>query len=162
MAKQDGIIKITGTIDDITFYKMGDEYYARMKSSLTGKRFWKDKAFEGSRRSAGAMGAASKLASVLYKTLPKELKGRSVFQKLTGKIKIKMQNGLDADTIIKWFYTEYNRPLMPAQVDKEIVENKPVTIKAYHPSVAKFEKKLFAYISKQPGKQRQVLIALLE
>ena len=60
MAKQVGIIKITGTIDDITFYEMGGEFYARMKSSLTGKRFWKDKAFEGSRRSAKALGVASK------------------------------------------------------------------------------------------------------
>ena len=104
MAKQVGIVKITGTIDVITFYKLGDEYYARMKTSLTGKRFWKDKAFEGSRKSARAMGVASQLASLLYRTLPKELKGRPVFQKLTGRIKFMVLDGLDAEAITIWFH----------------------------------------------------------
>ena len=99
MAKQVGIIKITGTIDDITFYKMGEEYYARMKSSLTGKRFWKDRAFEGSRKSALALGSASKLASLLYKTLPKEKKGRTVFQKLTGRIKLMLLDSKETEAI---------------------------------------------------------------
>jgi hypothetical protein len=37
MAKQVDDIKITGTYDDVTNYKMDGQYYARMKSSLTGK-----------------------------------------------------------------------------------------------------------------------------
>ncbi|HEY0751691.1 MAG TPA: hypothetical protein VGD26_11085 [Chitinophagaceae bacterium] len=111
MAKQVGIIKITGTIDDITFYKMGDSYYARMKSSLTGKRFWKDPAFEGSRRSCTALGSASKLASLLYRTLPKEKKGRPVFQKLTGRIKLMIQDSIETEVIIQWFTREYGSSL---------------------------------------------------
>ena len=112
MAKQDGLIKITGTIDDITFYKMGDQYYARMKSSLTGKRFWKDKAFEGSRRSATALGQASRLASLLYRTLPKEQKGRPVFQELTGKIKFMILDGMDAAAITIWFTDQYQSHIL--------------------------------------------------
>ena len=65
MAKQaEGFI--VGTIDDITFYKMYGHYYARMKSSLTGKKFWKHRSFEGSRRSCNRFGKGNRLASLVY------------------------------------------------------------------------------------------------
>lgn len=65
MAKQaEGFL--VGTYDDITFYKMEGQYYARRKSSLTGKKFWKHKAFEGSRRSCGRFGRGNQLASLVY------------------------------------------------------------------------------------------------
>lgn len=139
MAKQVGIVKITGTIDDITFYEMGGEYYARMKSSLTGKRFWKDKAFEGSRRSAKALGVASKLASLLYRTLPKEEKGRPVFQKLTGKIKFKVLEGMDAEAITTWFQKEYKTGLMVEQIAESEIVNKCEQPKAYELPIATYD-----------------------
>lgn len=108
MAKQVGIMKITGTIDDITFYKMGGIYYARMKSCLTGKRFWKDKAFEGSRKSALALGQASRLASKLYKTFTIEVKSRSLFCKLTGEIKLLIKTGHTEEEITSWFLLVYH------------------------------------------------------
>ena len=72
MAKQIGAIKITGTIDDMTYYKMMGEYYARRKSSLTRKRFFKDKCFEGSRRSSERFGLGYQLASLVYNRIEKE------------------------------------------------------------------------------------------
>ena len=140
MAKQEGTILITGTIDDITFYEMDGKFYARMKSSLTGKRFWKDKAFEGSRKSARALGVASKLASLLYRTLSKEHKSRSLFQKLTGKIKFMILDGLDAETITTWFQSEYKSTLTIQQSTVENTEansNKP---KAYTPPPPSYDK----------------------
>ena len=78
MAKQaEGFI--TGTYDDITFYKMEGEYYARMKSSLTGKKFWKHKAFEGSRRSCNRFGRGNQLASIVYNEIPEVLRKYEVF-----------------------------------------------------------------------------------
>ena len=146
MAKQVGIIKITGTIDDITFYKMGDEYYARMKSSLTGKRFWKDRAFEGSRKSAMALGAASKLASLLYKTLPKERKGRSIFQKLTGRIKLMILDHKETEAIIQWFTAEYVSPLQIEMI-KEVESGKTTRkITAYNPPLPYYDKQVFSLI----------------
>ena len=146
MAKQVGIIKITGTIDDITFYKMGEEYYARMKSSLTGKRFWKDPAFEGSRKSALALGVASKLASLLYKTLPKERKGRSIFQKLTGRIKLMILDHKETEVIIQWFTREYVSPLQIEMVQE--VESAMTTRKmsAYILPPAYYDKQVFTLI----------------
>ena len=38
MARQSGHIFITGTLDDVTYYKMYGIYYARMKSSLSRKK----------------------------------------------------------------------------------------------------------------------------
>ena len=81
MAKQmEGFIE--GTIDDITFYKMGGEYYARMKTSLTGKKFWKHRSFEGSRRSCGRFGRGNKLASLVYNEIAEERREYSLYCKM--------------------------------------------------------------------------------
>ena len=66
MAKQAGDFFIEGTVDDYTFYRMCGEYYVRTKSSLTGKRFWKDTAFEGSRKSCSRFAEGNRLASRVY------------------------------------------------------------------------------------------------
>lgn len=107
MAKQSGDIKLIGTLDDITFYKRNGNYFARMKSSLTKQRFWKDKAFEGSRNSCGRMSKASPMASRLYHLLPAEKKKGYLFQTITGKIKKKIKSGESDDEIKQWFYKEY-------------------------------------------------------
>ena len=142
MAKQIGIVKITGTIDDITFYKMGDTYYARMKSSLTGKRFWNDKAFAGSRRSANAFGIASKLASILYRTLPKEQKGRPVYQKLTGQIKFLVLEGKDSAAITIWFQQAYSGSLTIEKWAKEKEQESEQKKHAFFPAMASFDKEI--------------------
>jgi hypothetical protein len=72
MAKQAGTLKITGTIDDLTYYKMDGKYYVRLKSSLTGRRFWKHPSFEGSRKSCSRFGEGNRLASQLYRMVAKE------------------------------------------------------------------------------------------
>jgi hypothetical protein len=107
MAKQVGDIKIVGTVDDICYYRMEGGYYARRKSSLTSKRFWRAKAFSGSRRSCGILGRASSLASRLYRALPKESKSRTLFQQLTGRIKLQFIAGWDEVRIEEWFRGMY-------------------------------------------------------
>jgi hypothetical protein len=72
MAKQAGDFFIEGTIDDLTYYKMEGKYYVRMKSSLTGKKFWKRKAFERSRQSCKRFSEGNKLASKLYRMIREE------------------------------------------------------------------------------------------
>jgi hypothetical protein len=77
MAKQAGDFFIEGTIDDLTFYKMDGGYYVRMKSSLTGKKFWRGKAFERSRESCRRFSEGNKLASKLYRMVEEEKKSIS-------------------------------------------------------------------------------------
>ena len=79
MAKQAGDIFIKGTIDDLCFYKMDGKYYVRMKSSLSGKRFWKDKAFEGSRKSCSRFGEGNQLASIVFQFVNKERRANRLF-----------------------------------------------------------------------------------
>lgn len=126
MAKQTGEIKIIGTIDDLVFYRMGEDYFVRTKSSLEGKRFWKDKVFAGSRRSAGLLGTASAVASQLYRLVPKESKSRELFREITGKVKLKLAGGADLHSIKVWFGETYlpgkDVPQKPAVVKPKVAD----------------------------------------
>jgi len=99
VAKQIGAYKITGTIDNICFYQMEGEYYARQKSSLTGKRVKKDPAFAGTMESANLLGSASKLASLIKRSFPKEEQCRELFHMLTGKVMLLMRDGIGDEEI---------------------------------------------------------------
>ena len=61
MARQIGIIRATGTIDGLTFYRLAGKYYLRRKSSLTKERIKKDKAYELFRWHSSLHGAAAKI-----------------------------------------------------------------------------------------------------
>ena len=93
MARLMGDFKFTGTIEGLCFYKMYGDYFVRTKSSLTGKRFWKDRAFEGSRRSCNQLARASALTSLFYKTYPKEKRKTGLFNEMTGRVKLWLKEG---------------------------------------------------------------------
>lgn len=112
MAKQVGSKKITGTIDGICFYIREGAYLARAESSLDTKRYYSDPAFEGSRKSNERMTKASPMASKLYKQIKKEDKGRPVFNKLVGRIKVKIKEGWDERRIETWFMEAYRDSLI--------------------------------------------------
>jgi len=99
VAKQAGPYKITGTIDNICFYQMEGQYYARQKSSLTGKRVKKDPAFARTMVKAHLLGKASKLASLIKQSFPKEEQGRALFQLRTGKVMRLMKEGFGEEEI---------------------------------------------------------------
>lgn len=61
------------------FYKMNGEYYVRLRSSLTGKQFWKRKAFEGSRKSCKRFSEGNKVASKVYRMIEKEKREYALF-----------------------------------------------------------------------------------
>jgi hypothetical protein len=65
MAKQKGIIKLEGTIGDITFYKSQDGYLAREKGGVPGDRIANDPAFQRTRENGAEFGAAGKAGKVL-------------------------------------------------------------------------------------------------
>lgn len=70
---------LTGTFDELCFYQMEGAYYVRRKSSLSGKRFKKDAAFAGSRRSAVRFGEGNRLASAVYRLVAKERRAYALF-----------------------------------------------------------------------------------
>jgi hypothetical protein len=62
MGRQREGSRLEGRVGSLVFYQWRGGFYVRSASTLTGKRFRKDKAFEGSRRCAGLFARASRLA----------------------------------------------------------------------------------------------------
>src|SRR5436190_3607525 len=65
MARQKGIIKLKGTIGDITFYKTQDGHLAREKGGVDGSRIKNDPAFQRTRENGSEFGRAGKAGKVL-------------------------------------------------------------------------------------------------
>lgn len=64
MARQDGVIKLTGQMGDISFYKSKDGHLVRQKGGIDGARIKNDPAFARTRENGiefGRAGSASKL-----------------------------------------------------------------------------------------------------
>lgn len=60
MAKQTGFLKISGTLDDVTFYRTKDGNLVKMKSSLNKARIAKDPKFARTRENGAEFGNAAK------------------------------------------------------------------------------------------------------
>lgn len=58
MARQKGIIKLAGTIGDVSFYKSKDGYLAREKGGVDGNRIKNDPAFQRTRENGSEFGRA--------------------------------------------------------------------------------------------------------
>lgn len=65
MARQKGIIKLKGTIGDITFYKSRDGFIARERTSIDAKRIATDPAFQRTRENGAEFGRAGKASKLL-------------------------------------------------------------------------------------------------
>ncbi len=69
MAKQRGIIKLQGTIGDITFVKTKDGYIAKEKTQINASRMATDSAFQRTRENAAEFGRAGKAGKVLRQAI---------------------------------------------------------------------------------------------
>jgi hypothetical protein len=69
MAKQKGILKLEGTIGDITFYKSQDGYLAKGKGGIDGNRIATDPKFQRTRENGNEFGSAGKAGKVLRNSL---------------------------------------------------------------------------------------------
>lgn len=65
MAKQKGIFKVKGTIDDVTFYKSKDGFLVRQKGGVSKERIATDPAFERTRENQNEFARAGKAGKVL-------------------------------------------------------------------------------------------------
>ena len=89
MAKQKGIVKLEGTIGDITFFKTEDGYMARENSPVSGDRIATDPAFQRTRENGAEFGRAGKAGKVLrnaVRTLLLNAKDNRVSSRLTGEM----------------------------------------------------------------------------
>ena len=99
MPRQVGIIKLTGTYGDVTFYKFRGDYYARMKSSLDGKRVLRDRSFANTRRHASQLAMASKMASEVYRSFTGRERKVEYFREMTGMAKKALHKGKSEEEV---------------------------------------------------------------
>ena len=69
MARQKGIIKLKGTIGDITFYKTKDGHLAREKGGIDASRIASEAAFQRTRGNGSLFGRAWKAGKILRTSL---------------------------------------------------------------------------------------------
>lgn len=123
MAKQTGEVKLEGTIGNICFYKIGDEWYARLKSSLTGKRVKKDPRFRRTMEYAGMLAQASRLASCCYSGLLKEERVYAMYREMVGIAMGMLKAGKDVAEIgVRLGGMDWKKEAVEIAVAAEIVE----------------------------------------
>ena len=86
MARQSGIIKLKGSIGDISFYKSADGHMARFKGGVDGKRIATDPAFKRTRENGmefGRAGKGGKLVRNSLQLLLQQAKDKRVVSRLT-------------------------------------------------------------------------------
>src|SRR5690606_22612002 len=65
MARQKGLIKLKGTMGDITFYRTRDGYMAREKGGIDAQRLMTDPAFQRTRENMAEFGRAGKAGKLV-------------------------------------------------------------------------------------------------
>jgi hypothetical protein len=114
MARQVGYVTATGTVDgDTNFYKDVEwGFLVRMLPGVSSKRFWKDPAFEGSRRSAERFGLGNIISSIIYRFVPVKRRYRQLFKQVRTIAIVCLKQGMDKPgvfTALHTFLTEQKR-----------------------------------------------------
>lgn len=65
MAKNRSLIKVVGTLDDLTFYKGKEGYIVRMKGGVSKSRILKDPAFQRTRENGTEFGHVARMGKLL-------------------------------------------------------------------------------------------------
>ncbi|MDN6292538.1 MAG: hypothetical protein L0J35_05645 [Tetragenococcus halophilus] len=89
MAKKSGIIKLEGTIGDISFYKSSEGYFAREKGGVDANRIANDPAFQRTRENGQEFGRAGKSGRLIrscFRLLLQNTRDKRVASRLTGRL----------------------------------------------------------------------------
>ena len=98
MARQKGIIKLKGTIGDITFYKTQDGHLAREKGGIDASRIASDPAFQRTRENGSEFGRAGKAGKIL-RTALRPLLINSADGRMVSRLTQAMVKVIQADTV---------------------------------------------------------------
>jgi hypothetical protein len=69
MPKQEGALKLSGTLDNLTFYRSRDGFLIRLKSGVSSARFKTDPAFQRTRENGQEFGRAAKAGQLLRRAV---------------------------------------------------------------------------------------------
>ncbi len=98
MAKQKGIIKLRGTVGDITFYKTKDGHLAREKGGIDAKRIAQDPAFQRTRENGSEFGRAGSSGKLL-RTAFRSILLKSSDGRMTSRLTRQMIRVIQADAV---------------------------------------------------------------
>lgn len=98
MARQKGIIKLKGTIGDITFLKTRDGYIAKERTSLDGNRIKNDAAFQRTRENNSEFGRGGKAGRML-RTAIRPLLLNASDSRMVSRLTQRMIQVLQTDTV---------------------------------------------------------------
>ena len=98
MARQKGIIKLRGTIGDITFYKTQDGHLAREKGGIDASRIKNDPAFQRTRENGAEFGRAGRAGKVL-RTAFRSLSLNAADSRMASRLTQLMMKVIKADAV---------------------------------------------------------------
>jgi len=98
MARQKGIIKLRGTIGDITFYKTQDGHLAREKGGIDADRIKNDPNFQRTRENGAEFGRAGKAGKVL-RTAFRSLSLNASDSRMASRLTQQMMKVIKADAV---------------------------------------------------------------
>ena len=98
MARQKGIIKLKGTIGDITFYKTQDGHLAREKGGVDANRIKNDPAFQRTRENGAEFGRAGR-AGKLLRTVFRSLALNAADSRMASRLTQQMMRVIKADAV---------------------------------------------------------------
>ncbi len=98
MARQDGVIKVTGQMDGISFYRTQDGYLMRKKSSVSGERIKNDPTYARTRENLAEFRGAMSATKVL-KTAFRPLIMNVADNRMANRLSQQMMKVVQADTI---------------------------------------------------------------
>jgi hypothetical protein len=97
MAKQSGIVKIKGTVGDLTFYKTQDGHLVKEKTTISKERMASDPSFVRTRENMSEFGAAGKSGKLLRDNL-RPIMLNAVDNRVTSRVTSVMTDILKLDT----------------------------------------------------------------
>ncbi len=106
MARQVGT-KITGTLDELTFYQINGNFYVRKKPQLNRKKYLHHPSYKKLRDNNNIFKKAVRITSYLHGLLPAEERRFGAFAKITGWVIKRLQEGLTEDDIYQLIIDKY-------------------------------------------------------
>ncbi|WP_027375713.1 hypothetical protein [Kaistella palustris] len=98
MARQKGLIKLHGTMGDITFYRSKDGYMAREKGGISAERMMSDPRFQRTRENMAEFGRAGKAGKILRSSIQSILRTSSD-PRMVGRLTKEMVKVIQMDAI---------------------------------------------------------------
>jgi len=134
--------RVSGTFGDYTYYNRRGTYCRRKRTSLNKERILSDPAFKNFRNCSTQFGQASRIATSIYKQLPKKKRKDGVIGKLTGEIYKLIRSGLSKKKILCKIISQYFGIVM-----KKKEKNGSITYNTLNVE-EKLQEKLLAFYSK--------------